>query len=65
MTRRLTFSLLFVFLFITRLCHSGLVWVEEAYPLAGAIQILHGNGQTVRNQRGRGRPRVNLNKGQE
>src|SRR5258707_14833129 len=42
MTRRLTFSLLFVFLLVTRLCHSGLLWVEESYPLAGAIQILHG-----------------------
>jgi hypothetical protein len=25
----------------TRLCHSGIVWVEEAYPTAAAIQLLH------------------------
>lgn len=36
------FALLFVFLLLTRLCHSGIVWVEEAYPAAGAIQILYG-----------------------
>jgi hypothetical protein len=24
------------------LCHSGIVWVEEAYPTAAAIQIQHG-----------------------
>jgi hypothetical protein len=27
---------------VTRLCHSGIVWVEEAYPSAAAIQILYG-----------------------
>jgi len=27
-----------------RLCHAGIVWVEEAYPTAAAIQILHGKG---------------------
>jgi hypothetical protein len=25
----------------TRLCHTGIIWVEEAYPTAAAIQILH------------------------
>ncbi len=35
-------ALLFAFLLATRLCHSGLVWVEEAYPAAAAIQLLHG-----------------------
>jgi hypothetical protein len=27
---------------VTRLCHSAIVWVEEAYPAAAAIQILSG-----------------------
>ncbi len=35
-------ALLFAFLVATRLCHSGIVWVEEAYPAAAAIQMLHG-----------------------
>ena len=26
----------------TRLCHTGVVWVEEAYPTAAAIQLLDG-----------------------
>lgn len=26
----------------TRLCHSGVLWIEECYPAAAAIQILHG-----------------------
>jgi len=25
----------------TRLCHTAIIWVEEAYPTAAAIQILH------------------------
>ncbi len=29
-------------LLAARLCHSGIVWVEEAYPTAAAIQILDG-----------------------
>ena len=28
-------------LLATRLCHSAIVWVEEAYPTAAAIQLLH------------------------
>ncbi len=35
-------ALLFVGLAAARLCHSAIVWVEEAYPAAAAIQILHG-----------------------
>ena len=35
-------GLLFVGLLVARLCHSGIVWVEEAYPTAAAIQILDG-----------------------
>ena len=29
-------------LLAARLCHTGIVWVEEAYPTAAAIQILDG-----------------------
>jgi len=39
---RLVLALLFVGLAAARLCHSAIVWVEEAYPAAAAIQILHG-----------------------
>jgi hypothetical protein len=35
-------ALLFLGLLAARLCHSGIVWVEEAYPTAAAIQILDG-----------------------
>lgn len=34
--------MLFAGLAATRLCHSAIVWVEEAYPTAAAIQLLHG-----------------------
>jgi hypothetical protein len=33
---------LFLGLLATRLCHVGIVWVEEAYPTAAALQILDG-----------------------
>jgi hypothetical protein len=39
---RFVLALLFAGLLIARLCHSGIVWVEEAYPAAAAIQILNG-----------------------
>lgn len=39
---RLVLSLLFFGILVTRLCHSAIVWVEEAYPTAAAIQILGG-----------------------
>ncbi len=35
-------ALLFLGVLATRLCHMGIVWVEEAYPTAAAIQILAG-----------------------
>jgi len=35
-------ALLFLGLLAARLCHSGIVWVEEAYPTSAAIQILTG-----------------------
>jgi hypothetical protein len=41
-SNRLTLALLFAGLVLARLCHSGIVWVEEAYPAAAAIQILDG-----------------------
>jgi hypothetical protein len=41
---RYLFPLLFLGLLAARLCHSGIVWVEEAYPTAAAIQLLHGKG---------------------
>ncbi len=42
MAPRLGLALLFGGLVATRLCHSGIVWVEEAYPTAAAIQMLDG-----------------------
>lgn len=39
---RFVLTLLFLGLLTARLCHSGIVWVEEAYPTAAAIQILAG-----------------------
>lgn len=39
---KLTLALLGAGLVAARLCHSGIVWVEEAYPAAAAIQILNG-----------------------
>jgi hypothetical protein len=42
MAPRLVFGLLFVALLATRLCHSDILWVEESYPAAAAIQVLHG-----------------------
>ncbi len=41
-SNRLVLALLFAGLALARLCHSGIVWVEEAYPAAAAIQILSG-----------------------
>jgi hypothetical protein len=39
---RLVLVLLFLGLLAARLCHTGFVWVEEAYPTAAAIQLLDG-----------------------
>jgi hypothetical protein len=39
---RFVLALLFVGLAAARLCHTAIVWVEEAYPAAAAIQILDG-----------------------
>jgi hypothetical protein len=35
-------AFLFLGLLAARLCHIGIVWVEEAYPTAAAIQLLDG-----------------------
>jgi len=42
MTRRNACLLLFSLVLAARISHSGILWVEEAYPGAAAIQILHG-----------------------
>jgi hypothetical protein len=42
MRTRVALALLFVFVAAARLCHVGIVWVEEAYPGAAALQILYG-----------------------
>ena len=39
---RLILALLLLGIAGARLCHSGIVWVEEAYPTAAALQILGG-----------------------
>ena len=39
---RYVLALLFFGIAAARLCHTGIVWVEEAYPTAAAIQILDG-----------------------
>ncbi|MGD0047774.1 MAG: hypothetical protein ABSE42_12220 [Bryobacteraceae bacterium] len=39
---RLLWWLLAAVLVATRMCHSGLLWEGDAYPLAGAQQLLHG-----------------------
>lgn len=35
-------ALLAAVVLATRLAHSGVMWVEEAYPAAAAVQLLHG-----------------------
>jgi len=42
MTGRAFFALLFLLVLAARLTHSGIIWVEEAYPAAAAIQMLDG-----------------------
>lgn len=39
---RLFFLLLFALLAASRLCHVGILWEGDTYPLAAAAQILHG-----------------------
>jgi len=39
---RTAFGLLFGAVLAARLCHLDILWIEECYPAAGAIQILHG-----------------------
>ncbi len=42
MPRFRTLALIFAGLLVTRLCHLDILWVEEGYPAAAAIQILKG-----------------------
>ncbi len=42
MRRTLFFSSLFLVTLASRLAHSGIVWVEEGYPLAAALQMMRG-----------------------
>lgn len=41
--RILVFGSIFVFALLTRLAHSGILWVEEAYPTAAALEMLRGH----------------------
>src|ERR1700722_5232367 len=40
--RPLAAAFIFCGLLAARLCHIGVLWVEEGYPAAAAIQILNG-----------------------
>src|SRR5580700_2304703 len=40
--RRLAPGLILAGLLLTRFCHLDIVWVEEGYPTAAAIQLLKG-----------------------
>ncbi len=42
MRPRVAFALMFACVLAVRLTHSGIVWVEEGYPSAAALQILNG-----------------------
>ena len=42
MSRRPLFLLLFALLLASRLCHVGILWEGDSYPLAAARQMLHG-----------------------
>lgn len=43
MTARVYYGLLFAVVLLLRLCHRDIIWVEEAYPLAAAAEMLRGN----------------------
>jgi hypothetical protein len=42
MRTRIALLALFLFLLVARLCHTRVVWVEESYPAAAAIQMMDG-----------------------
>ena len=42
MNRHRFFAVLFILVFIARLCHVRVLWDEEGYPLAAAAELLHG-----------------------
>lgn len=39
---RAAFGVLFAAILASRLCHLRILWIEECYPAAGALQILYG-----------------------
>lgn len=43
MSNRVVFGLLFGLVLAARLTHRSLVWVEEAYPAAAALQLIQGS----------------------
>ena len=43
MPRRVVWALIALIVIATRLCHLDIVWVEEGYPTAAAIQMLAGS----------------------
>lgn len=40
--RRWEWLALFAFILFWRLCQLNVLWIEEAYPMVGAIELLHG-----------------------
>ena len=42
MNQRAVWALIALVVFATRLCHLNIVWVEEGYPTAAAIQMFAG-----------------------
>ena len=42
MNKRAVFCGLGVLVLLSRLCHVNILWIEEGYPSAAAIQMLHG-----------------------
>ena len=42
MRTRAVFALIFLFVLAARLSHLRILWIEECYPAAGALQVLFG-----------------------
>jgi hypothetical protein len=40
--KRLFFPLLFALLLASRMCHTGILWESDGYPMAAAVQMLFG-----------------------
>ena len=43
MNKRAVFCGLGLLVLLSRLCHLNILWIEEGYPAAAAIQMLHGS----------------------